>query len=84
MSSGVPRYRPFIDGPIPEHPFIADLHSFDIPATIAACIRNASPNLVGIVLVDLGGPAMRQAAEQAAMDRNIHIIWENRVSYAPY
>jgi len=64
---------------MPAGPFICDVHSFDIPRTIRGLILNAAPNCVAVVLVDRGGPAMRAAAEQAASERGIAIIWEDRV-----
>ena len=77
----VPRWRgPLDPAPMPAGPFIADVHSFDIPQTIRMCILNAAPNCIGVVLVDRGGPAMRAAAEQAAAERGIEIIWEDRVA----
>ena len=65
---------------MPTGPFIADLHSFDVPETIANCIRSAAPNCVGIVLVDRGGRKMREAAELAAKERGMAVIWEDRVA----
>lgn len=65
---------------MPAGPFVADVHSFDIPRTIAGCIRNAAPNCVAIVLVDRGGIEMREAAEEAAALRGMTIIWEDRVA----
>jgi hypothetical protein len=70
------------DNPMPDGPWIADIHSFDIDNTIAACIRNCAPGCVAIVLVDRGGPDMRKAAEQAAAERGMAIIWEDRLADA--
>jgi hypothetical protein len=78
--SSLPRWSGLLDSrPMPTGPFVADLHSFDIPTTVAACIRNAVSNCIGIVLVDRGGPEMRAAAELAAKERGIIIIWEDCV-----
>lgn len=63
---------------MPIGPFVADVHSFDVPATIAACIRNAVPRCAAIVLVDRGGPVMRAEAEKAAGERGMQILWEDR------
>lgn len=76
---GVPRWRGALDDkPMPVGPWIADVHSFDLPPTIAGCIRNAGPGCVAVVLVDRGGSEMREAAERAARERGIAIIWEDR------
>lgn len=56
-------------------PWVADIRTFDIPETIAACIRNAAPGMIAITLSRLGGRAMVAAAEQAAKDRGIRILW---------
>jgi hypothetical protein len=81
--AGIPRWRGQLDdNPMPQGPFIADVHSFDIAETIRRCIIHAAPNCVAVVLVDKGGPKMRAAAEQAAIERGIEIIWEDRVAEA--
>ena len=67
-------WRGFFE-PIPDGPFIADVRTFDIPGTIAACIRNAAPGMVGVTLSRRGGPAMIAAAEEAARERGISITW---------
>ena len=81
---GVPRWRGLLDPcPLPPTgPWVGDVHSFDVPNTIRMCILNAGPGCVAIVLVDRGGPGMRAAAEQAAIERGIEIIWEDRVADA--
>lgn len=79
--ASLPRWSGPLDPlPMPTGPFIADVHSFDIPPTICSCIRNAAPNCVAIVLVDRGGPEMRTAAIETAAARGMHIIWEDRVA----
>lgn len=69
----------FFDGPLaPGTPYVADVHSFDVPETIARCIKNAQAGLVAVLLVDKGGRAMREAAEGAAAARGACVIWEDR------
>jgi hypothetical protein len=80
----VPRWHgPLDPNPMPTSgPWIADVHSFDIPNTIATCVRSVGVGCVAVVLVDRGGPAMRAAAEQAANERGVKILWEDRVADA--
>lgn len=80
----LPRWRgPLDPNPFPaSEPWIADVHSFDLPNTIAMCVRNVPAGCVAVVLVDRGGPAMRAAAEQAALERGVKILWEDRVAAA--
>jgi hypothetical protein len=81
--ANIPRWRGLLDDrPMPDGPWIGDVHSFDIPNTIRMCILNAGPGCVGIVLVDRGGPEMREAVEQAARERGVVILWEDRVAAA--
>jgi hypothetical protein len=81
--SNIPRWRGLLDDrPRPTVPFIADVHTFDVPKTIRNLVRYAPKDVVAIVLVDRGGPEMRDAAEQAARERGIVIIWEDRVAEA--
>lgn len=56
-------------------PWLADIRTFDIPETISACIRNAAPGLVAITLSRRGGRQMIDAAEAAAAERGIRVIW---------
>lgn len=58
-------------------PFVAMNKSFDIPETVAACIRNAAPGMVAIALCRRGGRAMIGAAKDAAKERGIRILWWN-------
>ena len=82
--SNIPRWRGLLDDrpKPPAGPWIADVHSFDIPNTIRMCILNAGPGCVAVVLVDRGGPKMREAAEQAARERGVVILWEDHVAAA--
>lgn len=57
-------HEPAVDGL-----FIAMIKTFDIPETIAACIKNARPGMVAIVLSRRGGSEMIQYAEDAAVER---------------
>lgn len=61
--------------PEPTGPYIADILTFDIPETIAACIRNAKPGLVAVRLSRRGGARMVEAATVAARDRGVAIEW---------
>ena len=70
---GVPRWRGWLNKPTGE--YIADCRTFDIPETMAACIRNAMPGLVAITLSRQGGSAMIEAVEKAAMERGITVLW---------
>jgi orotidine-5'-phosphate decarboxylase len=56
-------------------PWICDCRTYDIPATIAHCIRNAAPGLVAITLSMMGGKQMIEVAEQAAAERGIRVLW---------
>ena len=56
-------------------PWIADWRSYDVPETVAAGIRNAAPGLVAVTLSMLGGRKMIEAAELAARERGIRILW---------
>ena len=56
-------------------PWVADVRTYDIPETIAACIRNAAPGCVAISLSRLGGRKMVEEAEAAAKERGIRILW---------
>ena len=78
----VPRWRgPVVDTPqTPDGPWIADVHSFDVPETIKRCIMSVGPGCVAIVLVDRGGRKMREVAEQAARKRGIVVLWEDRTT----
>lgn len=74
MGAWVRRVKPW--NPIPTNrPWVADVRSFDIPETVAACIRNCAPGCVAISLSRLGGQAMIDAAEAAAAERGICILW---------
>jgi orotidine-5'-phosphate decarboxylase len=81
--SNVPRWRGLLDDrPRPTVPFIFDIHTFDVPNTIRNLVRGVHKDVVAIVLVDRGGPEMREAAEQAARERGVVILWEDRVADA--
>lgn len=83
LPPGTPRWSGILDPrPRPHAPFIADIHSFDIVNTIRALVRNVPEDVIGIVLVDRGGPQMRAAAEEEAKARGITILWEDRVHAA--
>ena len=75
LASGVHVWRGF--EPFPGAPYIADVHSFDVPETMVACIRNAAPGLVAITASRFGGAKMIAAMEAAAADRGISILWFN-------
>jgi len=55
-------------------PYVADIRTMDIPATVAACIRNAPEGLVAISLRPYGA-GMIAAAERAARRRGVRVIW---------
>ena len=61
--------------PVDGTPWVADVRTYDVPETIAACIRNTSSGCVAISLSRLGGHAMVTAAEAAAKERGIRILW---------
>lgn len=69
------RVKPWTMIPTDGRPWVADLRTFDIPETIAACIRNAAPGCVAISLSRLGGWTMVNAAEAAARERGIRVLW---------
>jgi hypothetical protein len=70
-------WRPPEPQPPKGEPYVAMIKSFDIPATIAACIRNAAPGIVAIALCRRGGREMIEAATKAAEKRKIRVIWWN-------
>lgn len=71
----IPRWRPLRGQPFPDGPFVADVRTFDIPETIAACIRNAATNCVAVTLRPYGGARMIASAERTARKRGIRILW---------
>lgn len=56
-------------------PWLCDWRSYDIPETVAWAIRNAAPGLVAITLSLIGGKQMIEAAEQAAAERGVRVLW---------
>jgi orotidine-5'-phosphate decarboxylase len=60
-------------------PWVADCKTFDIPETVAACIRNAASGMVAISLCRRGGSRMIEVAEAAAAERGIRILWWNGI-----
>jgi len=61
----VPRWNGWLDDtPMPDGPYIADVHTFDIPPTIAACVRNASPS-------EQKAMSIKQVADQIIRDAGL-------------
>jgi len=58
-----------------DDPHILDIRMADIPETVAAAIMNIPGNCVAVSLRDDGGKAMRKAAEGAAMNRGVRLLW---------
>jgi hypothetical protein len=56
-------------------PWVADCRSFDIPPTIAGFIRNVGVGCVAVSLSMFGGKIMIEAAEQAARERGVRVLW---------
>ncbi len=71
----IPRYRPISGLPLPKGPFVADIRTFDIVATIVALVRNTPDNCVAVTLRPYGGARMIAAAEREARHRGIRILW---------
>lgn len=71
------RVRPLFFDTVPEDgsPYIADIRTFDVPETIAACIRNAASGLAAITFSTMGGQEMVRRAEEAASRRGATVIW---------
>jgi orotidine-5'-phosphate decarboxylase len=75
MTGWVRRIKPWAGLPTDGKPWVADVRSFDIPETVGACIRNAAAGCVAISLSRLGGREMVEAAEAAAKERGIRVLW---------
>jgi hypothetical protein len=56
-------------------PWIMDWRSFDLPNTIVEGIRGAAPCMVAVTLSVLGGREMIFAAERAAAELGIRVLW---------
>lgn len=55
--------------------YLLDWRSYDIPETVARGIRNAAPGLVAVTLSMFGGQKMIAAAEKAAKERGVRVLW---------
>lgn len=70
-----PRIKPWHIGPLPNRPWVADIRTCDVPETIARAILNLPAECVAITLRPYGGRKMKSAAEAAALERGVRIIW---------
>lgn len=59
----------------PHQRTVIDARTADIPNTIAAMIRSFPVNVIAVSLRPEGGPHMIAAAERAARQSRIRIIW---------